>query len=137
MHEKKYLSKNFERKKNLNKLKEIHLWLDLDGIYEMVQNNKDFYIAETVANTELSMESTLTGIIHTTIPYFLSFSYADKLFVHRRNKIYELTIDDIRCDYPVDPEKINVLEALIINGHFDFHEPLHCDLIGFHIDNKS
>lgn len=99
------------------KKKEIHLWLS-----SMITT---FYTDEFVncytsyIETEQAIYSPNIDIIHTTQLSFLSFRYAERLFVHVGKEVHEITLGECEgTDREIREE--HSLDKMLINGVFDW-----------------
>lgn len=94
-------------------IKELRLWLDY------TPKMKVYHPYYTVADTERAFCS--CQIVHTTIPHFLSFDYAEKLFVHIKEEAHEIKIGKTEG---IDKEirKAHNLEKLLFAGAFDWFQ---------------
>lgn len=98
------------------KVKELHLYLDLKDLA------KTEYACDTYRETQKRFESTLNGIVRTTIPFFLSFEFADRLFVHCNGDIHELTIGECEGTNRYIKESHN-LQKMLFAGEFSWFNP--------------
>lgn len=72
------------------KIKELHLWLDIDGYDGTYPDGTCLDICETMADTVRIINSTGSGRVHTTQIQFLDFDIADRLFVHVYGDMIEI-----------------------------------------------
>lgn len=72
------------------KIKELHLWLDIDGWDSKYPDKTYLAICETLGSTVRAINSTTNGIVNTTQVQFLGFDIADKLFVHVYGNVIEI-----------------------------------------------
>lgn len=110
------VSKEYVPVRIFKKAKELHLYLDLDDL------GADEYACDTYKETQHAFESTLTGIIRTTIPYFLSFNFAEKLFVHCSGEVHELKYDFIKYNEIRLGEPYNK-EFMLLSGRYPWFNP--------------
>lgn len=105
-------------KRIFQKAKELHLYLDLESVDEEGIE----YCYDTYRETQEAFETTLNGIVRTTIPFFLSFEYADKLFVHVKGKAHEITLDE--CEGTQRCIRLaHNLPKMLFAGEFDWFNP--------------
>ena len=95
---------------------ELHLYLDLQDLAEME------YACDTYRETQERFESTLDGIVRTTIPFFLSFDFADRLFVHCNCDVHELTVGECEGTERYIRKSHN-LQKMLFAGEFSWFDP--------------
>ena len=99
---------------NMFDVEELHLLLDSNVIKE--NDNRP-----ASRNYHDTKERIMNGqkVIYTTIPQFLCFQYAKRLFVHVNNEIHEITLGS--CD-GTDKEirSAHNLEKILFAGGFDW-----------------
>jgi hypothetical protein len=109
----------------MNKVKELHLYMDLGSLHEDFENGvfENSYFGETYRDTLHSLNCTdESGKVYTTISSFLKFDYADRLFVHSDRKIHEITLGD--CEGTEKDIKIyHNLEKMLLAGVFKWFDP--------------
>ena len=96
----------------MNKIKELHIVLDSESVLCC-----DNVVYSTYCGTEIAL---LTDeIVFTTQTAFLSFRWAERLFVHRKACVHEITIGDCEGTTRFIREGHN-LEKMLISGEFDW-----------------
>ncbi len=111
------MSTDKQKKKGVRNMKqEIHVYLTTT-IQEYIKN--DIFNSYSSTQEQLSKD---TPILHTTQIHFLSFSYAEKLFVHNNGNVYEVKLGD---NTPYTSKEIRLehnLEKLLLANGFSFFE---------------
>ena len=92
---------------------ELHLWMTYNA------DKMVYDISSTIYSTEYALRN--NKVVHTTIPYYLSFDYAERLFVHMGNIIHEIKIGKTEG---TDKEirKAHNLEKMLMTGVFDWFQ---------------
>ncbi len=104
------------QKTNNVKADAIHLLLDQDAIQAVAIYEDDIYDTYDDTYDELKQGR---REIYTTIPHFLNFKYAKKLFVHTVRIIHEITLG--RCHGTKrEIKKTHNIEKLLLSDEFDW-----------------
>lgn len=105
------------KKPEKQKADTIHLLLNGDAVC----NQQRFGESEILFTYDDTAREIRDGLrdIYTTVPHFLNFKYAKRLFVHVDNDIHEITIG--KCDGTTREisESTNI-EKLLYAGEFDW-----------------
>ena len=98
----------------MNKVKELHLILDnisKAGIEEPIY--------DTFVTTYKRIEELCPDIVYTTVPRFLCWDYAERLFVHVRGEVHEMTLGS--CEGTDKEIRVaHNLEKMLLAGAFDW-----------------
>ncbi len=103
--------------------KELHLFMDVDAIEHAFKNLEiDSDPRKTIKGTFHSFECTLSGKVYTTLSHFLSFYYAERLFVHIGEAIHEITLGECEGINKMITPDMN-LELMLLSGQFNWYRP--------------
>lgn len=94
-------------------VKELHLWMKINP------SLKHNILEITIPGTETALQE--RDIVYTTIPYYLNFDYAERLFVHVDDEVHEIKIGKTEG---TDKEirKAHNLEKMLMAGAFDWYQ---------------
>ena len=104
------------------RVKELHLYLDLFSDLPETLN-------VTVETTEFSLngagygndDDILDKCVYTTIPRYLSFQYAKRLFVHVNGEMHEITLGN--CDGTQrEIKEHHLLHKMLFNNVFSWYQ---------------
>lgn len=99
------------------KIKELHLLMDEAAVRET--ESKGGRVFNTFVETDGAVREAERYGVFTTLTHFLSFSNAERLFVHINGEIHELTLWDCEGTERVIRPGHN-LEKLLISGEFNW-----------------
>ena len=99
------------------RIKELHLLMDSDAV-ECIEQ-KGMRVLHTFVETDAAIREAERYGVFTTLTHFLSFSNAERLFVHINGEIHELTLWNCEGTERVIRPGHN-LEKLLISGEFDW-----------------
>lgn len=94
----------------------VHLLLNKEAVKTIAWYEDDIYFTYEETYSELNQGR---REIYTTVPHFLSFKYAKKLFVHINSEVYEITIGKC-CGTTREIKKTHNIEKLLFAGEFDW-----------------
>ena len=104
------------QKTNTIKADAIHLLLNQEAIQTVARYEDDIYCTYEDTYNELKQGR---REIYTTIPHFLNFKYAKKLFVHTGRIIHEITLGKGHGTAR-EIKKTHNIEKLLLSDEFDW-----------------
>lgn len=117
------------------KVKELHLQLEL----KLMNNEGWANVYKTYTETERAIERG-DDVVYTTQTHFLSFRYAERLFVYVNGTEHEITLGKCSGTTREIKESHN-LEKLLLNGEFDWFRTIpepyvdgYCEKCVYHND---
>ena len=103
-------------------IKEFHLYLDFETVVKEMDAGQIDSVCETYNDTVHSFCCTANGKVRSVIPQFLSFDYADRLFVHVKGDAHELTLGE--CEGTSKEIRMaHNLVKMLFTGVFDWFDP--------------
>ena len=85
----------------MNKVQELHFYMDTDSIIKGfssgdINSDPDYTYEGTLKHIEQPLFNIKTNkyVCRTTIPTFLSFDYAEDIFIHKGSDVFKLGLFD-------------------------------------------